>query len=221
MRGKVRKTKLSRKWHSPYEFKTFEVYKNIQICSINAKPEDIKHNPFDIIPIYVDDPKIKRCETLENFWIYSKVYKCDVSYDGYPTEKFLEDRLKWFASKKTDIKRLQYLKKHMKDFLYILNGGKIINDYVEGRKLFYCKKYSSLVQHTDAYHRLQYRLNNGENLCLTSWGSADWSEEDDPKCEVLFNRLNKQDMSFGHASVLCCLLTGNIVWERQSSQVFF
>ncbi len=104
--------------------------------------------------------------------------------------------------------------------------GNIINDYVEGRKLFYCDIYSELVQRTDAYKRLKQNLDSGKNICLTGWGSADWTEEDDPKCELLYARLINKDTGFGHASVLACLLTENRIWEKtelllRQKEIFF
>lgn len=240
MRGFVRETCLKRVYepNTNYIYNTFPGYSNIQVCSSNALPEFIGVSPIVLGPIWIDDPFVKKCERFENFWQWLKVFKNDIpkgeqstlsefhkneskwfefsevkEYLPDPSKNYFDKRRKWFEDRRIDLNRLKKNKIHRNDFLYFWYNGEKINDYVEGRKVFYCHLYAQYVQDTSAYKSIKSRLERGENLCLTGWDASEWSEEEDPKCELLYERLMNKDSKFGHESVLVCLLTGNIIWK--------
>ena len=63
------------------------------------------------------------------------------------------------------------------------------------------------------FKKMKERLLAGENLCLTGWDAFEWSEEDDPKCEILKSVLEDKNQVFGHEMVLACMLLENHICE--------
>jgi hypothetical protein len=88
----VRTTKLIRKYDPEphYKYNSFDGYTNIQVCSSNALSEHKGLSPMKLGPIITGDPNFPKCNNLENFWNWSKVYKHEVISRSTINKKFNE-----------------------------------------------------------------------------------------------------------------------------------
>ena len=162
----------------------------------------------------IHTPEGLRCENMENFWQYSKVYESHV-YSMLEVGRLDDPRLweikpdyyTWrdlgWAKKRAD----RYpMGKGARPMYSLFDGHKL--DYVKARKVIYAPYYAALVIQTQSY-KLLYDYVTGEtynDLVLRDFDGWDHEKEDMTLKEVI----NYPKKKMGHAFVLKMLLTGEI-----------
>ncbi len=157
-------------------------------------------SPFILGPIVT--PNLTS-QNMENFWQYSKVYKCHVGKTGEPTLEWYDWRNKGFK----DPVAHRYPMGRGRKPLYLFWGGKHLG-YIEARKLIYATYYAENVAKTDSYKRLQSLheslYDTDIPLILIDYDAYDHIGLGITLKEVM----NNPDRIMGHAFVLAMMLTG-------------
>ncbi len=140
-------------------------------------------------------------QNLENFWQYSKVYKCHISEDGEPTMEWYAWHHKGFADKKAH--RYPMGRGAKPEYSY-WHGEKL--GYIDARKQIYARFYAENVVKTKSYEYLR-RL----YLVRSEVTLRDYDAYDHIKLGMsLRDVINNPDRIMGHAFVLAMLLENKL-----------
>jgi len=155
----------------------------------------------DLSPFILPAPPAKN---LENLWQFSKVYKIHImSIDGYPDASWY----KWRDTGYANPRAVRYPMGKGAIPEYSLWDGERLG-YIEARKQIYTVEYSSNVQWTNGYQKLQ---DTYAECCRTNTELIllDYDAYDHIKLGMsLMDVLNEPRRKMGHAFVLIMMLTG-------------
>jgi hypothetical protein len=207
----------SKKWP------VLEGYSRVNVCS-GAPGQNKQLSPMLLGPItakkhgWTDEDHgeklygVKRpfhARNLENMWQSSKVWEGEEdSTTKMPGKAWYERRQRLWR----DTKGHRWVKKgkdasgNRNIALYQMWGARKLS-YLEARRHIYCPIYSELVQQTDAYKKLEQRLQKGENLLLLGFDGYPQGQRTWKEC---FEDISKP---FGHEQTLACLLQGVAPWK--------
>lgn len=200
----------------------------INLNCLNFFPNNIHHDPvvgpiplYEVVPYCLKDTK---GHIHENLYQFSKVYESvDAQHEvkagkliwSHPAEVHVRDGQltpeywAWRAKGWRNPYAVRYPNgrhgRHKCLFSIWFDGEKWITlDYVQSRKMIYCKTYVNLVQATPAYQKLKAFYDQGYSLQI--------NEMDVRNCliteEVLRNELHNTKLPYGHGMVLAACLMG-------------
>ena len=138
-------------------------------------------------------------QNFENFWQYSKVYKCHVGEDGEPTLEWYDWHAKGFADKRAH--RYPMGKGAIPEYSF-WNGEHL--GYIEARKRIYATFYAKYVAETVAYSLLVELYKEHGEVTLKDYDAYDHIKMGMSLIVVI----NNPDRKMGHAFVLAMMLEG-------------
>jgi uncharacterized protein DUF6939 len=144
-------------------------------------------------------------KTMENAWQYSKVYREHIGRDGAPNSKWYD----WCKAGFDNPRAVRYPMGKGAKPEYSLWDGEMLG-YIDSRKKIYCPLYSSLVEKTEAYRRLQEMYKKKEELKLFDFDGYDFCYR---KEKTYLQVLNDPTRIMGHAFVLAMMLDEQREWE--------
>lgn len=148
--------------------------------------------------------QVATVQNIENYWQGSKIYAIDV-INGVLQRSFFERRAELFYEVKGKRRALPKTSGLPISSYY----GQIMS-YVESRVKIYCPLYAWLVQELESYRRLNMVVGAGTNVLLLDFDSRDVGVITE---EVMEREVLREDVPFGHAMVLACLLLGFEPWR--------
>ncbi|KAL9647411.1 hypothetical protein ABK040_006774 [Willaertia magna] len=203
--GEVRCSKLPQRFSKgDKKWPTTPGFKNINCCS-SARGIFKGLSPMLLGPLtyeYESEGTFK-ITNLENMWQFSKVFPGEEDEKtGQPNTDFFKRRKEGWKDKKPH----RHVKKGVKPLYAWWKGEKL--SYFEARKNIYCKYYAMKIVETEAYKKLVEMLKDGYNIQILGYDGYDYLKEGKTLKDCF-----SDPRPFGHELVLCCLLTGHLVWE--------
>ncbi len=228
-KGKVKMTRLTMVKGWDYKEGYFPIFPNYR----QARTDGLSMqslSPFKLGPVIINDEL--RCETLEIYWQYSKVYESEISARDEVLDIFFEKRKKFFKyriANAVEWKKMKTLKKGPEPeipifALHELNGKEKRYDYVSSR-YFYCTYYAALAEKENDLAKLRTMMDEGLNIQLVGYDSFDLDKNDSEEI-ALYKAFKNSSFHFGHEAVLYCLLTLNpknypwVVYKRKHESIF-